>query len=291
MGAARQVDCKLMSDTECVAFLKWALPQLQLRWAGFRTVHGQVCKRLRRRMASLGTEEFAAYREKLASDPREWLAVDQSCHITISRFFRDRGVFHILQSRVLPEIAERARSEQREARCWSIGCASGEEPYTVKILWDLLVERTFPGVILSVTATDVDEAVLARAREGCFNATSLRDLPATLVSQAFERVEGRFCLLPRHRKNIRFMRQDIRAEAPAGKFDLVLCRNIAFTYFSEPVQRQVLTRIMDRLRSQGFLVIGAHERLPAEHGELVPLARTSGCFKRRRSGCGALGST
>jgi chemotaxis protein methyltransferase CheR len=127
-----------MSDTECVAFLRWALPQLQLRWAGFRTVHGQVCKRLRRRMASLGIEGFAAYREKLGSDPREWLAVDQSCHITISRFFRDRGVFHILQSRVLPEIATRARSEQREARCWSIGCASGEEPYTVKILWDLL---------------------------------------------------------------------------------------------------------------------------------------------------------
>jgi len=254
----------LMSDADCTAFLQWALPRLNLRWPGFRKVHRQVCKRLKRRMSDLQLTDFAAYRTRLEADPSEWQILDQACHITISRFFRDRGVFEAVRKRVLVDIAARAKQERREARVWSAGCASGEEAYTVKILWDLEVANSCPGVSLSITATDVDKTMLARAREGCFEPTSLRELPPHLVRQAFDRVGQALCVRQQHREGIDFLFQDLRSEAPKPLFDLILCRYVAFTYFAVPLQHQILGRIVERLLPNGYLVIGTHERLPGD---------------------------
>ncbi len=122
--------------------LRFVLPGLY--WPGFRRVRGQVCKRLCRRLRDLGLDNFIAYQAKLEGDPTEWRLLDQCCHITISRFFRDRTVFELLRTpRVLPDIAACAAREDRNAEVWSVGCASGEEPYTIKILWDVEVARAF----------------------------------------------------------------------------------------------------------------------------------------------------
>jgi chemotaxis protein methyltransferase CheR len=92
-------------------------------------------------MRDLGLENFAAYRAKLAVDPMEWRVLDECCHITISRFFRDKAIFEVLRTRVPPDIAVCAEREARNAQAWSAGCASGEKPYTIKILWDINVAR------------------------------------------------------------------------------------------------------------------------------------------------------
>jgi chemotaxis protein methyltransferase CheR len=276
-----------VGDAACIAFLQWALPRLDLRWAGFRKVHGQVCKRLRRRMGELGLEDFAAYRARLEADPREWRVLDDCCHITISRFFRDRGVFEVLRRHVLPDIALRARREGRDATCWSAGCASGEEPYTVKILWDVEVAGRAGDAALSIVATDIDAAMLERAREGCFGSTSLHELPPHLVAEAFDRIGERFCVRERHRAGIAFVRQDIRSEAPPGPFDLVLCRYLAFTYFEPALQRQVLARLVQSLSPHGYLAIGTHERLPEPVPGLTPVTGTGQIFQRSASATGA----
>jgi chemotaxis protein methyltransferase CheR len=274
-----------MNDTDCIAFLQWALPQLKLRWPGFRKVRRQVCKRLRKRMSDLGIADLAAYRSRLAADPAEWQVLDECCHITISRFFRDRGVFEVLRRRVLPDIAARAKREQRAARIWSAGCASGEEPYSLKILWDLEVTKLYPAVPLSIVATDVDEAMIARAREGCFKLTSLHELPPHLIEQAFDRTGPLFCVRPVHREGIDFLYQDLRLDAPTPLFDLVLCRYVAFTYFALPLQQQVLTRMVDRLLPDGYFAIGTHERLPDEDRALMPLAGAPQIFRKASSQC------
>jgi chemotaxis protein methyltransferase CheR len=259
-----------MHDPDCTAFLQWALPRLDLRWAGFRKVRTQVCKRLKRRIRLLGLSGFTAYRDLLDGNPNEWRVVDDCCCITISRFFRDRRMFEILCDRALPGIAERARDQQRDARCWSAGCASGEEPYTLRLLWDL---KTGAAARLSIVATDVDDAVLARARKGCYPGASLRELPPDLLARGFEEADQFFCILERHRRDITFMHHDLRSEAIPGFFDLILCRNLAFTYFAPRLQCQVLERLAGRLRPNGWLVIGAHERLPgAAAHRLTPLA-------------------
>jgi chemotaxis protein methyltransferase CheR len=274
----QQID--LMSDVDCTAFLQWALPRLNLRWPGFRKVRRQVCKRLKRRMSDLQLTDFATYRTRLEADPSEWQILDQACHITISRFFRDRGVFEVLRKRVLADIAARAKRERREARAWSAGCASGEEAYTVKILWDLEVASSCPGVSLSITATDVDKTMLARARKGCFEPSSLRELPPHLVRQAFDRVGQALCVRQQHREGIDFLFQDLRLDAPKPLFDLILCRYVAFTYFAVPLQHQVLGRVVERLLPNGYLVIGTHERLPGDAAALPSLTGGPQIFQK-----------
>ena len=260
-----------VDDRDCTVFLQWALPHRDFRWPGFRKVRRQVCKRLKRRIRELGLDDLAAYRRRLEADPAEWRAFDQCCHITISRFFRDRGVFEVLHKCVLPDIARRVARERRPAQIWSAGCASGEEPYTLKIIWDREVACSVPGAPASIVATDVDETVLARARRGCFEPTSLRELPPHLLEEAFDRVGPLYCIKPRHREGVEFLHQDLRSEAPALLFDLILCRYVAFTYFAEPLQQQVLVRIMDRLAPHGYLAIGTHEQVPSVEPALQSL--------------------
>ena len=248
-----------MRDADCVAFLQWALPHLDLRWPGYRKVRRQVCRRLRRRVSDLQLPDLAAYRERLEADPEEWQAVDECCHITISRFFRDRHVFETLRTRVLADVAARATREERDVHIWSAGCASGEEPYTLSILWDLEIAPCCPRVSLSIIATDIDAAMLARAHQACFEATSLHELPSLFIEQAFDRTGSSYCVKPKFRQGINFLAQDLRSQTPTGPFDLVLCRYVAFTYFAGPLQEQILARILAQLVPNGYLVIGSHE--------------------------------
>ena len=232
-------------------------------------------------MREFGLEDFSAYRARLEADPSEWRILDECCHITISRFFRDKGTFDVIRMQVLPDIAARARREGRDAQVWSVGCASGEEPYTLKILWDVGVASGYPGVSLSIIASDVDKAMLARAREGCFERTSLHELPLPLIEQAFEREGARYCIKPKHREGIVFLDQDIRTESPSRIVDLILCRYVAFTYFAVPLQRKVLADILERLRPHGYLVIGSHEQLPGDISELAALDTAPQIFQKR----------
>lgn len=231
-------------------------------------------------MEELRLADFGAYRARLEVDPTEWRVFDECCHITISRFFRDKGVFEVLRKQVLPDIAARAQRERRTARIWSAGCASGEEPYTLKILWDLEVATSYPGVPLSIIATDVDEAMLRRARSARFEATSLHELPRHLIERAFDQVGTLFCVKPQHREGINFLYQDLRSEAPTLAFDLILCRYVAFTYFALPLQQEVLARLVHQLLPNGYLVIGTHEQLPGDDIALMRLADAPQIFTK-----------
>ncbi len=260
-----------MKDAECIAFLQWALPQLDLRWAGFRKVRRQVCKRIARRLDKLGLADLDAYRVRLANDPAEWSALDAMCRVTISRFYRDRGVFQTLARSVLPNLADEARAQDRDVACWSAGCASGEEAYTLKIIWDAQISPHHEGVGLTVIGTDVDYAVLERARVGCYQRGTLREMPSELIARCFDVRDDQLCVKEQHRRGVSFFNQDIRSAMPPGPIDIVLCRNLVFTYFSKSLQERVLAEIATRLRQGGFLVIGAHEALPETAFGFSPL--------------------
>jgi chemotaxis protein methyltransferase CheR len=272
-----------LKGPDCSAFLQWALPQLNLRWRGFRKVRNQVCKRIRRRMQSLGLDDFAAYRDHVQHHPREWAVLDGFCRITISRFYRDRNVFRVLGERILPELAEQATQERRCVTCWSAGCASGEEAYTLRILWDLALAGTHPDVVLSVLGTDIDEAVLARASAGCYPRGSVTEMPSGWIDRCFDRRDDLLCVRPAYRRGVSFLCQDIRRDMPEGPFDLVLCRNLVLTYFEPSLQMQVMPNIAPRLRCGGYLVIGAHEALPAGMADFQPLPDCRQILQRRGS--------
>lgn len=250
-------------DAECLELLRWALPRLGFRWLGFRKVRAQVCKRIARRARELGLDGIAAYRERLERDPGEWAVLDAACRITISRFHRDRGIFEVLRTEVLPVLIEAARVRGASfVACWSAGCASGEEPYTLAILHRYGLTEAERAMPLRIVASDAEPRVLERARRARYARASLRELPEAWIEKAFEPFGGELRLRDELRECVVFREEDVRVSMPEGPFDLVLCRNLVFTYFEPRLQRRLLRRIGNRMQPGGALVIGSHERLP-----------------------------
>jgi len=247
-----------------------------MRWGGFRKVRRQVCKRISRRIVDLGLTDAEAYRSYLISHDDEWITLGSLCRVTISRFYRDRGVFDDLRSRVLPCLAETAAARDDGCvRCWSAGCGSGEEPYSLSIIWR---HSDFP-VALEITATDADEGLLDRARAGCYNKSSLEDLPIELREWAFELEGQEYVVDDSVRRGVNFMHHDIRGDPPQEKYDLVLCRNLAFTYFDEDGQKAVLEAVRRVLLPGGFVVVGVHEQLPEHTSDFEVLERQPAIYQ------------
>ncbi len=249
-----------MKDADCKSFLHSALPRLGLRWTGFRRVRGQVCKRLSRRLTALGLKRLSEYRALLEADTAEWEVFDGLCRISVSRFYRNRGVWSSLERKLLPRLAARAatRGETR-LRVWSAGCASGEEPYTLALMFAL--GTVPPACEPEIVATDADPHLLGRARRACYRLSSLRELPAAW-RVAFEQSGDECCLRPAYRAPVQFLEQDIRRDHPDGRFDLILCRNLVFTYFEESLQAAIARRLAEMLVPGGLLLLGSHESLP-----------------------------
>ena len=270
-----------MNDRDGVAFLQWCLPRLKLSWPGFRKVRRRVYKRIERRLAELGVPGASAYRSYVESHPDEWPVLDALCRIFISRFYRDRAVFQCLERDVLPELARTAvAAGYRALGAWSIGCAGGEEPYTLAILWHVRWAARFPALRLRLVATDVDPGALARAERGCYPPGSVKDLPADLLAEAFAGSGLETCVKREYRSGIVFLRQDVRVEAPEESFHLILCRNVAFTYFDDEVRRRTLRAIEERLLPGGALVIGSGESLPAGASGFEPWSRKLCVYRR-----------
>ena len=260
-----------MKDDTCVCFLQWALPHLHMRWPGFRKVRGQVCKRLGRRLEELHLADLKNYRMYLENNPLEWHILDAMCRITISRFYRNHEVYNSLGAQVFPELIDAAYylNGDKTLSCWCIGAASGEEPYSLSLLWELAKLKK-KGFSLSILATEIDLHMIERARKGCYPAGSIRELPTKIKDFAFTKKDAQFCLKEQIKKRVQFLQQDIRDELPDSSFHLILCRNLVFTYFSLELQEKLTRKIFRRLKPGGGLVIGAHEELPGSLNGLAP---------------------
>lgn len=260
-----------MQDSECVEFLQWALPRLRRRWQGFRKVRRTTCKRVTRRLQELKLPGTQAYREVLERNASEWSVLDALLPITISSFYRDKAVFDFIGAMLLPQLArESAKHDTHDLHALSIGCASGEEPYTLMLAWHFCAVPMLPEATLHVVATDMLQEMLERAHNACYPFSSLKRLPEAWRAQAFEQTAGRYCLRSEYCQGIEFVQQDVRTALPDARFNLILCRNLVFTYFDESTQRQILERLLTRLLSGGALVIGRREVLPPGTAGLAP---------------------
>lgn len=227
-----------------------------MRWEGYRKVRRQVCRKLDLRRQELGLGTVGDYRGYLEEHADEWALLDAMCRITISRFYRDHRVFDRLRD-LLAEMGGRGGGGG-PLRCWSAGCASGEEPWTLRLISGL--DPRVPE--LDIVATDADPLMVRRARAARYPAGCLRNLPREWVGLGFHRSADAMRLLDVWRNRVELHVQDIRHEAPDGPFDLVLCRNLAFMYFDTAGQLDTLERILRVLRPGGLLVMGRYESAP-----------------------------
>jgi chemotaxis methyl-accepting protein methylase len=216
-------------------------------------------RRLAVRMRARGVHTYADYARVLETDRAEYDRLVDALTINVTKFYRNRETWDALASRYLPELWE---ARDGAVRCWSAGCATGEEPFTLAIL---LLEAARargrrPPDGARVDATDLDPGALARAEAGAYRAPAFDELPADLGERYFTPGAAR-TVLPEVRGRVRFHRHDLlREPPPAPPYDLILCRNVVI-YFDRPTQERLFQGFADALAPGGVLVLGKVETL------------------------------
>ncbi len=221
-----------------------------------------IKRRIASRVRARGFNGSTPYVEFLRSDDDELDALLAILTIHVSHFFRNPSTFLVLEEKVLPKLLEQKRREQAsELRIWSVGCSSGEEPYSVALL---LQEQSLSRIDISILATDVSRQILAQARDGEYDAQRLAEVPKSVRQKYFTQFDGwRFRLDEKIREQVQFEQQNILAEADYPQADLILCRNVMI-YFSREEQAKILARFARALGPNGFLVLGRAETMVGE---------------------------
>jgi chemotaxis protein methyltransferase CheR len=214
-------------------------------------------RRIAVRVRARGLADADAYVELLRRDEAELDALLAALTIHVSQFFRNPSMFAELEARVLPELLERARAEGRPLRLWSVGCASGEEPYSLALLLDGLAP---PGSQADILGTDVSAAILERARAGLYEPQRLAEVPPAVRARYFEPQGRDLRLAEPIRRMVRFERHNVLTAPEFPPADLIICRNVMI-YFSAPEQEKILARFAAALSPGGFLVLGKAEML------------------------------
>lgn len=219
---------------------------------------GCLRRRIAVRMRIRGAHDYPAYAELLDRDPEEYDRLLDALTINVTKFFRNREMWDRLTADVLPLLWGRRGGT---LSCWSAGCASGEEAYTLAILLTEQARRT--GRMLGpvqIDATDYDRASLARAAEAAYRAAAFDEMPGDLLAHYFSSDEPRR-LVPEIRQLVRFRHHDLlRERPPAPPYDLIMCRNVVI-YFDRATQERLFGNFVDALRAGGYLVLGKVETL------------------------------
>ncbi|MDX2481271.1 MAG: protein-glutamate O-methyltransferase CheR [Desulfuromusa sp.] len=216
-----------------------------------------IKRRVAARIRSVGTNDPAAYIELLQDNVREQEQLLAALSIHVSQFFRNESVFHALEKRILPELLETSRSNNSKLRLWSVGCANGEEPYSLALLCQ---KQQLKGDLLSIVGTDLSPEALTRAKRGFFPAERVRSVPSEMLADFFFSSGQYYQLIEQVRERVQFFRHDILADQPFYRANLVLCRNLLI-YFSRQQQQQILEILAAALLPGGYLVLGRAETM------------------------------
>lgn len=216
---------------------------------------GTVLRRLERRLQVTRQPNLQAYRQYLDNHPQETGHLLQDMLISVTSFFRDRAAFESLEREVLSSF--RKGELPAQVRAWSVGCATGEEAYSLAML---LTDHLSPSAAVSVQvfATDVDERALGVARAGQYPESILTDVPPVRLDRYFDRTEAGYRVKKALREQVMFARQNILRDPAFSRIDIIACRNLLM-YLDREVQAAVLEIFHFALNPGGLLFLGTAE--------------------------------
>ncbi len=222
-----------------------------------------IKRRIAARIRNLGYRRIEGYIALLENSDVEQEQLLEALTIHVSQFFRNPTTFSVLEEQILPELLLKYR-DKREVRVWSIGCAGGEEPYSIALLFDELCR---PNDLISIIGTDVSADILEKARSGVFETHRLVEVPDPVLAKYFSQEGMRYRLNEQICRKVRFLRHDILQDRPFLRIDLILCRNMLI-YFSRQEQERILRALANSLAPEGLLVLGRAETMVNESREL-----------------------
>jgi two-component system, chemotaxis family, CheB/CheR fusion protein len=215
-------------------------------------------RRIARRMHDLGIESHEAYRDYLEGNPGEFTELFDYILINVTSFFRDPAVWQYLGDEVVPRILQ--DDSDRPLRIWSAGCASGEEAYSIAMLFAERMGETAFEQRVKIYGTDADPQAIAQARQGIYPAKALEDVSPERRTTFFEPNGEGIGFRRDLRRALIFGQHDLVRDAPISRTDLILCRN-TLMYLNADTQAGVLEKFRFSLAPKGFLVLGRSEML------------------------------
>jgi len=219
-----------------------------------------VKRRINIRVRATQSPTPEAYIELLAGNAAEREHLLRVLTIHVSHFFRNPSTFEKLAQEILPRLL-RERGGTRELRLLSVGCAGGEEPYSLALILRERFPEALAAGLVSIRATDVDAATLEVAREALYRTDRLAEVPPELLERWFTPEGERYRLSPDIRALVSFSQSDLNDPALAGEeCDLIMCRNVLI-YFERGCQEAILNGFADALHGGGILVLGKSETL------------------------------
>ncbi len=239
-----------------------------------------VSRRIQRRAGLLFIDDIKTYADQLEHDPEELNALYQDLLIGVTQFFRDPEAFALIEREVIPALLDNAAPGD-DLRVWVAGCATGEEAYSVAMLFHEQIKARDLSVNLKVLATDVHPSSLEIASAGVYGEDQLGNVSPSRLERYFQRRAGGYQVTAELRQLIIFARHNVTKDAPFTKMNFISCRNMLI-YFQPPAQRSVLSLFHFGLVPNGVLFLGASESVGSLAEEFVTVDEHWKIYRKRR---------
>jgi two-component system, chemotaxis family, CheB/CheR fusion protein len=233
-------------------------------------------RRIRKRMADVRCSTVADYLVRLETHPHEYSQLVNTILINVTEFFRDPDAWEYVQRACLEPMLRQGAGQP--VRAWSVGCATGEEAYSLSICMAELVEGQ--AVPVKIYATDMDEDALAAARAGVYDPDNFQNVSPARRERFFEELPGGKYRVRRDiRTSVIFGHHNVLEHAPISRLDILVCRNVLI-YFDNATQQELLRRFHYAVRDGGYLFLGKAETLMSRSGLFRPLEPRYRVFQR-----------
>jgi len=271
-GSSRSTD----SISEILGRLK---DHTHIDFSGYKT--GSILRRLERRLVATGTGSPESYLSYLDGTPEELDRLSRDILISVTAFFRDKPSFSLL-TRIVREITNR-KTPGSEIRVWVAGCATGEEAYSIAMLFADMLDGRISQFKIQIFATDIDENALSIARRGVYSAAAMSEVSSDQIRRYFRPFGQNYEVSKFLRDMIVFARHNLVGDPPFMRLDMVSCRNVLI-YFDSPLQTRVLTSFHFGLSPDSFLFLGHSESIA--HGEqlFTPVDKKNRIFRKLSNG-------
>jgi two-component system, chemotaxis family, CheB/CheR fusion protein len=236
------------------ALIRYIQESRGIDFRGYKTA--SLRRRIALRMERVGVEGHAAYHDFLEAHPQEFAELLNTILINVTSFFRDPEAWELLKTEIVPRLVTSAQHDK--IRVWSIGCASGEEPYSLAILLAEAMGLSEFSRRVKIYATDLDEQALNVARHATYQPRDVASVPEALLAKYFEHTNERYVVHRELRKCVIFGRHNIVNDAPISRINLLVCRNLMI-YLETETQNVVLPRLHYALVDDGILFLGKAE--------------------------------
>src|SRR3989440_5386602 len=230
-----------------------------------------LIRRIQRRMALHRIEKLSQYARFLRDNKKEIQALFDDLLINVTRFFRDEAVFRALKKRFLPTLLKNKRKDrQPELRAWVPGCGTGEEVYSLAICILETLGRGPSKMRVQIFGTDLSESVIEHARLGIYSSAIEKDVSPARLKRFFVKRDGSYQIHRNVRDICTFARQNITADPPFSRLDLISCRNVLI-YLSAELHKRCIPQFHYALNPGGYLILGPAESVGL-YDELFKLA-------------------